>query len=83
MSEASRDRLLYVSFGLVLSLKLEDVEKVRAYLQENGAKIIFQTVSSGQLYVLREYQVQRALQGDLSQMQDVHDRKQKERSVKK
>lgn len=83
MSEESvKDRSVFVSFGLVLSLKLDDVEKVRAWLEENGAKIVFQTVASSPLFVLREYQVRRALQGDVSQLSEIYQKKTQERSVR-
>lgn len=75
--ERQKDRSIFVSFGLVLSLKLEDVEKVRSWLEENGAKIVFQTVASSPLFVLREYQVRRAIQGDTSQLSEVYQRKQR------
>jgi hypothetical protein len=61
----------------VLSLQLGDVEKVRSWLEGNGAKIVFQTVGSGPLFVLREYQVRRILQGDTSQLDEVYQRKQR------
>jgi hypothetical protein len=80
-NDRSLDRSLYVSFGLVMSLRLGDVEKARAWLESNGAKIIFQTVSSGGLYLLRDYQVRRALQGDVSQLREIYQRK--ERRVEK
>ena len=78
MSDASaKDRSIFVSFGLVLSLKLDDVDKVRSWLQENGVKIIFQTTGKSDLFVLREYQVRRILQGDTSQLREVYQRKQR------
>ena len=83
MSDASaKDRSIFVSFGLVLSLKLDDVDKVRSWLQENGVKIIFQTTGKSDLFVLREYQVRRILQGDTSQLSAVYQRK-LERRVEK
>jgi hypothetical protein len=80
--DSLKDRSLFVSFGLVLSLKLADVEKARSWLEGNGAKIVFQTVGSGPLFVLREYQVRRILQGDTSELKDVYLRKQKGRVEK-
>jgi hypothetical protein len=78
LSEDSvKDRSVFVSYGLVLSLQLGDVEKVRSWLEGNGAKIIFQTVGSGPLFLLREYQVRRILQGDASQLEEVYQKKQR------
>ena len=61
----------------MLSLKLEDIEKVRSWLEQNGAKIVFQTVASSPLFVLREYQVRKAIQGDLSQLREIYQQKQR------
>jgi hypothetical protein len=78
LSEDSvKDRSVFISFGLVLSLKLDDVEKVRSWLEGNGAKIVFQTVASSPLFVLREYQVRKAIQGDTSELKEVYQRKQR------
>jgi hypothetical protein len=78
LSEDSiKDRSVFISFGLVLSLKLDDVEKVRAWLEANGTKIVFQTTSSGDLYLLREYQVRRAIHGDVSQLCEIYQKKQR------
>jgi hypothetical protein len=78
LSEASeKDRSIFVSFGLVLSLKIDDVEKVRSWLEANGAKIVFQTTGNADLFVLREYQVRRILQGDISQLREIYQRKQR------
>jgi hypothetical protein len=70
----------------VLSLKLDDVEKVRSWLEENGAKIVFQTVASSPLFVLRERQVERIIKkGDVSELMVIYARKQRqvERIIKK
>lgn len=72
-----RDRDLFISYGLVASLRPDDIEKVRAWLESNGVKIVFQTTSTGPLFLLREYQVRRALQGDTSLIREVYERKQK------
>lgn len=78
MSEASaKDRSIFVSFGLVLSLKLDDVEKVRSWLETNGVKIVFQTTGKSDLFVLREYQVRRILHGDISQLEEIYQKKQR------
>jgi len=78
LSEASaKDRSIFVSFGLVLSLKLDDVEKVRSWLETNGVKIVFQTTGKSDLFVLREYQVRRILHGDISQLEEIYQKKQR------
>jgi hypothetical protein len=75
MSE--KDDQFGVSFGLIISVKKSDVDKIRAALAASGVefKLIFETVSPRDLYLLREYQVSRVLQGDLSQLRDLHNRK--------
>jgi hypothetical protein len=75
--DSIKDRSMFISFGLVLSLKLDDVEKVRAWLEGNGAKIVFQTVASAPLFLLREHQVRKAIQGDTSELKEVYQRKQR------
>jgi hypothetical protein len=74
-SVATEDRQFYVSFGLVLSTRLADLDKIRAAIESLGGKIIFHTVSDGRLYLLREYQVERAIHGDVSHLKELHDRK--------
>jgi hypothetical protein len=78
LSEDSiKDGSVFISYGLVLSLKYGDVEKVRSWLEENGAKIVYQIVASSPLFVLREYQVRKAIQGDSSELKEVYQRKQR------
>jgi hypothetical protein len=74
-SEASADRQFFVSFGLIISTRLVDVEKIRQAIQGLGGKIAFQTVTTAPLYVLRHYQVERAIQGDLSELVELHKKK--------
>jgi len=83
MSDASLDRKFYVSFGVVMSVQHADVERVRAAIQECGGKIVFQTISTGELYLLRRYQVEQILSGDLSQLCEVHKKKQEQRRLEK
>ncbi len=82
-SASAEDQQFFVSFGLIVSARMADVAKIREAIERLGGKIAFQTVSSGPLYVLRHYQVEQILQGDIGQLAEVHSRKQKERSVKK
>jgi hypothetical protein len=74
-SEAAADREFYVSFGLIMSVRLGDVEKIRSAISTQGGKIAFQTVTTAPLYLLRHYQVERALQGDLSELAELHKKK--------
>ena len=83
MSDASLDRKFYVSFGVVMSVQHADVERVRAAIEENGGKIVFQTISTGPLYLLRGYQVEEILSGDTSQLYEVHKKKQEQRRLEK
>ena len=71
----SPDLNFLVSFGMVVSCRLRDVERIRTRIQESGGRIIFQTVSNGPLFLLRAGQVERALQGDLSALAEIHIKK--------
>jgi hypothetical protein len=66
-----------------MSVQHADVERVRAAIQECGGKIVFQTISTGELYLLRRYQVEQILSGDLSQLCEVHKKKQEQRRLEK
>ena len=84
--EQRRDRGFYVSFGLIISARLADLEKIRESVQAAGGKIAFQTSTPAPLYLLRHYEVEQILQGDssaLAELREVHDRKSRERRVEK
>lgn len=83
MSDASLDRKFYVSFGVVMSVQHADVERIRAAIEAGGGKIVFQTISTGPLYLLRHYQVEQVLSGDTSQLCEVHKKKQEQRRLEK
>lgn len=80
---ADHDLAFYVSFGLIISARMADVAKIRAAIENAGGKIAFQTVSGGPLYLLRHYEVEQILQGDIDHLVEVHKRKSKERRVEK
>jgi hypothetical protein len=79
MSDASLDGKFYVSFGVIISVQHADVETVRAAIEGCGGKIVFQTVSKDPLYLLRRNQVEQILNGDTSQLCEVHKKKQEQR----
>jgi hypothetical protein len=62
---------------------MADVAKIRAAIENADGKIAFQTVSGGPLYLLRHYEVEQIIQGDLDRLVEVHNRKSKERRVEK
>ncbi len=78
-SPSEADAGFYITYGVVISARWGDVEKIRRAIEAEGGKIAFQTVSNGDLYLLRRYQVERALDGDLSQLREVYERKQDRR----
>jgi len=82
-SVSSEDQQFFVSFGLIVSARLADVARIREAVERLGGKIAFQTVSNGDLFLLRRYQVERALAGDVSQLRDIHNRKTGERRNEK
>ena len=72
----SPDLQFLVSFGAVISCRLGDVELIRSLIQEAGrGRIVFQTVSNGPLFLFRAGQVERALNGDLSALAEIHGKK--------
>lgn len=71
----SPDLQFPVSFGLVMSCKLGDVDYIRSLIHGAGGRIIFQTVSDRPLFLLRAAQVERALKGDLSALAEIHGKK--------
>jgi hypothetical protein len=79
----SADAAFLVSFGAVMSCRLGDVPKIRSRIQEAGGRIVFQTVSNAPLIILRAAQVERALQGDLSDLAGIHERKMRRRLEKR
>lgn len=81
-SEAAQDWNFFISFGLIISARLGDVDKIRAAIQEEGGKVIFQTATTAPLYLLRHYEIEQILRGDTSHIREVHDKKSKERSVR-
>jgi hypothetical protein len=82
LASVSADMGFYISFGLVLSARLVDVPKIREAIERLGGKIAFQTVTKEDLFLLREYQVERILDGDLDQLAELHKRKQARRVEK-
>jgi hypothetical protein len=73
--EQAKDQDFWVSFGLIVSVRLSDVEKIRRTVEEAGGKVVFQTTTTAPLYLLRQYQIEKALQGDVSQLQEIHEKK--------
>jgi hypothetical protein len=80
-SDRSADRQFPVSFGLIISCRFGDVERLRESILNLGGRIVFQTVSEEKLFLFRESQVERALRGDVSALAEIH--KKKERRVVK
>ena len=80
-SSSPADLQFLVSFGVVISCRLGDVEGIRSLIQGTGARIIFQTVSNGPLFLFRAAQVEKALNGDVSALAEIH-RKKTRRSEK-
>ncbi len=71
----SADLKFLVSFGVVISCRLGDVEHIRSLIQGVGGRIVFQTVSNGPLFLFRAGQVERALAGDVSALAEIHNKK--------
>ena len=73
--EEARDRDFYVSYGLIISARLSGLEKIRKAVEAAGGLVVFQTATTAPLYLLRHYEVEEALQGDLSHLQEIHEKK--------
>jgi hypothetical protein len=58
-----------------LNARLLDIPKIREAVERLGGKIAFQTVTKEDLFLLRQYQVERILDGELDQLRLVYDRK--------
>ncbi len=74
-SGGSADQRFFVSFGLIMSCRLGDVDRIRSLIEEAGGRVVFQTVSNAPLFLFRAAQVQRMIEGDLSALADIHRRK--------
>lgn len=81
--EQKKDRDFYVSFGLIVSVRLSGLDDIRKAVESKGGKIVFQTSTPAPLYVLRHYEVEKVLQGDVSWLQEIHDKKSEERRMEK
>jgi hypothetical protein len=66
-----------VTLGFVISCRLREVEGIRGAVEREGGRIVFQTTSEAPLFLLRQRQVERILQGDISALAEVHRKKQK------
>jgi hypothetical protein len=73
---------VFASLGLIVSCRPGDVDLVCRVIQACGGKLVFQTVSNGSLFILREAQIERILQGDLSELVEIMKKKKERRSEK-
>jgi hypothetical protein len=67
----------FCTFGLVISCRYAEQEPIINAINKIGAKVIYRIPSTGQLFILRRYEVEKALRGDLSELQEIYDRKMK------
>jgi len=67
----------FCTFGLVISCRYADQEPIVAAITEIGGKVIYRIPSTGQLFVLRRYEVEKVLRGDLSELREIYERKMK------
>ncbi|MGA2971907.1 MAG: hypothetical protein ABSE39_04685 [Candidatus Bathyarchaeia archaeon] len=74
-SDSAADQQFLVSFGVVISCRLGDVEHIRSLINGIGGRVVFQTVSNGPLFLFRAAQVERALTGDVSALAEIHNKK--------
>jgi len=81
-SVSSEDLQYYVSVGMIISARPVDVDRIRAAVTASGGKIVFSTVTPAPIYVLRHYEVEKILRGDLGDLVAIHERKSRERREK-
>ena len=67
----------FASLGLIVSCRPSDVDLICRVIQACGGKLVFQTVSNGSLFVLGEAQIERILQGDLSELVEIMKKKER------
>ncbi|MGA8856197.1 MAG: hypothetical protein WB643_03415 [Candidatus Bathyarchaeia archaeon] len=75
LPSGSPDLQFPVTFGVIISCKLGNVEWIRRRIEQEDGHIVFQTTSERPLFLLRERQVERILQGDTSAIAEVHRKK--------
>ena len=68
---------VFCTFGLVLSCRYADLDPIIDAITKIGARVIYRIPSTGQLFILRRYEVEKALRGELSELQEIYDRKMK------
>jgi hypothetical protein len=68
---------VFCTFGLVVSCRYADQEPIVTAISEIGGKVIYRVPSTGHLFILRAYQIEKALRGDVSELQEIYDRKMK------
>ena len=76
-SGSAADQQFPVTYRAIISCRLGDVDRIRSDIEKEGGRIIFQTTSEDNLFLFRERQVERILNGDTSALAEVHRRKQR------
>jgi hypothetical protein len=67
----------FASLGLIVSSRPGDVDLMCRVIQACGGKVVYYTVSNGLLFVLGEAQIERILQGDLSELVEIMKKKER------
>jgi hypothetical protein len=80
-SEADEDRV-FVSFGLIISCRLSDADKIRLAVESARGRIVFQTLSNGSLFLLRQAQIENALSGNLEELIEINKKKERRLETK-
>jgi len=68
---------VFASLGLIISCRPSDVDLICRVIQACGGKLVFQTATNGSLFLLREVQIERILQGDLSELVEIMKKKER------
>jgi hypothetical protein len=66
---------VFCTFGLILSCRWLDQEPIIEAITKLGGQVVCRIPTTGHLFVLRTYEVEQVLKGDLSALQALYDRK--------
>ena len=73
--EKKRDAQAFISYGLLMSVTVDKIDMIREAAKALGAKVIYNTTSTGDLYIIREYTLDRAIDGDVSELKELKKKK--------
>jgi hypothetical protein len=83
-TDGESDGQVFVSYGVILSLPYRKLEEVRSTLKGlPEVRVVYQTVSSDRLLILKARSAMRIMRGDLEDLSEIMNRKMKEEGKSK